>query len=735
MFKTIYTALGLAVVLGTVSASATAAYRHSSLNLFPAASVAAGGTIQVDGDLTDWKPEAFVHMVQTPELSGQYAVDVALAYDATGLLLAVRVTDSTPLQNRVDPAGQADKGWAGDALQMRIVVDPRAKVGMATDAFGPLPDLTRKVTHFTMWYSAPRQLASRHINYTWAFKDDVVSTGQDAGVVYQRGVGGYALETRIPWSRCRVEKPLAPGQSCMLTLQFLWGDAENKGFSGNFGDCLIGEGTEALLFNRPQNWGQGYFVKPEEVETKLREQAANEKKLWDQAVTTPAVAIPVAYDNPAAGFVSLALCAGDGQVVRTLLTKAKRDPGKQKEIWDGRNDDGVPVPAGKYTVKGLSHPGLTTRWLTSILNRPPPPWPTADDLGDGSADISAVIDAASTPDAQAFRLATWGRTDAQAEAAPAPTCWAGVCKRSVFDFYPGSACVLSGAVFRPTANATAKATAGKAPAIGWAKALPGVRQDPLPSLKGPKKEFYVLASDTVAAGLGKQGLYRFVENGALRWRYARVVIDFALKSMTGRVGDLNGAAHLAGPVALPEVNGGEIIACSTTWGVTGLLNEDGLFVDQIGADRRLAPAAAPAATATANLAVALLRQPGTGRVYLVNGAGDGRIWEVRGWENIRRLAPGTVDMTKDQYAKLVPPAPAAAPKPAAPATPAAAATPGKGQTATLGKPGASPAGSGAAAPAPPGEPFSLWYIVVLVLGIGLIAAGAILHATDPDKPK
>ena len=52
----------------TLHAENTPAFRHDRLNIFPAAAAAvAGRTIAVDGDISEWKPEAFVTMARLPD--------------------------------------------------------------------------------------------------------------------------------------------------------------------------------------------------------------------------------------------------------------------------------------------------------------------------------------------------------------------------------------------------------------------------------------------------------------------------------------------------------------------------------------------------------------------------------------------------------------------------------------------------------------------------------------------
>ena len=988
----------------TLHAENTPAFRHDRLNIFPAAAAAvAGRTIAVDGDISEWKPEAFVTMARLPDTLEIYSLKIALAYDAEGILLAARVKDNTPMQNRISPLGQPDKGWAGDALQLRFVADPAVRMGMSRNEFNANPELNRKVTHLTLWYSAPEDLPALQSVHGWNFVDAAIRTGKESGLAYRRGDGAYTFEGRIPWSVLRTQQPLEPGQSCILTLQALWGGAGVNNLAHDFYESVCDEG---FAYQSPHCWGQGYFVRPDEVAAKFAEQAAFDRKLWQKPEAAAAVSVPVAYENPAKGFVSLAVCKPDGQIVRTLLAKAPREGGKLTEAWDGRDDDGALVPPGSYTIKGLAHPGLTPRFVTSVMNSGNPPWTTADGTGGWSGDHAPPIGAACAADGRTFllwafnelgsgvqavdpagkklwggyldwgvfdgsyqataydpdhdllyvamdgagkaakarggfyafnaktgqraqlpwgadkvqvtewdktlldakdlrqsanltalavsadrifcslylentivsldkktggRVAAWDvprpqglaydaarqrlyavsgegvvRLDvAAAQPMPQPfvasldaprglaldkagnlavslggkamqvqlftpdgtlqkkigrdggrpllgtfqpdgmlnpagiaidpqnrlwvmeadnspkrqslwdlatgtlvrdfygNCEYSVCMAAdpdkpeqvylhgcrfivdydtgawrpdatvsrelhgfshntfqiaryegrtfaydgrggvyaadgdVFqllapripgsqraynggDFYQGAVFILNGRIFRPTGLTAEGVPVYPAPeqahAVSWAKDLPPHRRELVPSLESGWKDFYTLASedyrDNIRSGLGKQGVYRFTEGGAVKWRYARAVIDFGLKSVPGRIGDLNGVNHIAGPVSLPDENGGELIAGICYWSFIGLLNEDGLFVDQIGEDMRVGPTPGPQQAFTESWSGFFFRHPKSGKVYLFNGDVDGRIWEIQGWEKIRRLAPTTVTVSDEQIARL-----------------------------------------------------------------------------------
>jgi hypothetical protein len=157
-------------------------------------------------------------------------------------------------------------------------------------------------------------------------------------------------------------------------------------------------------FQTPDGWGTAEFVRPQEVAARLAQQAQAEAKLFVTQAPEEKGGIPVRYSNPQKGFVSLAITDAQGQILRTLLTKAEREAGAQTEMWDGKDDGGKPVPPGKYLLKALTHPGIKPRYVTSVMQSGNPPWGNSGKFGWG-ADHTAPVGASS--DAQGNTYLLW----------------------------------------------------------------------------------------------------------------------------------------------------------------------------------------------------------------------------------------------------------------------------------------------------------------------------------------
>jgi sugar lactone lactonase YvrE len=1031
---------------GNVMAESTLpSFRHSIVNIYPASAVAVDGRgITLNGNLDEWKPDAFVTMAADLDNKERYAMRVATAYDDKGLLLAVRFTDDTPLVNRVDPIGQPDKGWAGDSFQIRFITDSSVAIGTAKDDILKDPAKNSRVVHMTIWQNSDKKLPAVHVAYGWDFNTARVLTGEESLFKFMPVAGGYVMEGRLPWELLHVTQAPVPGTGWVMTMQGNWSGGGVNDLGHSFYDLVNSAG---FPYQTSATWGRGYFVKADEVAAKFTAQTAAEKILWaPPVIEKSAASIPVRYTNPAKGYVSLAITTADGvtgpngKIIRTLLTKAERPAGEQTEQWDGLNDDGQPVPVGSYNIQALTHTGLKPRFVASVHNSGTPPWTTEDGTGSMSGDHGNPISAAADDAGNVYLLWTvnelgsgiqgmnsagrkiWGGyldwgvfdgfntalaydkaagvvyvamdgannkadqpnrggiyafnvktgrraslcggkdkllvtewaktlakespskltagermragdygpanlganlialavggnriyaslywenkivaidtatgniTDSYAVSRPAGLAfdqkngmlyavsgsdivrvniatktvaaepflcgldhpfgltlgqdgklyvsvrgrqmqvlvfspagkqiqrigkdggrpWIGkynskgmlmpsgitvdsagklwvmeydatpkrvsrwqtrngkleqeyfgnaayspmlapdvekpeevyihntrfivdydkgtvkpdatvfrqgwysstlpgpggvylgfmgntfqlatiggkqfatdgdgglyATGRNEFtpvfklgdrggrmrgygmhDLYTGGAILLGGRLYQPTGlskdGIPIYPVSADAPEIKC-DALKGYyRIDSVPSIQSDFKEFYTLASEKYDGktrdGVGKQGLYKFINNGQLLWRYSRVAIDFATKSVPARTGDMHGALRVAGQVKLPEKNGGEMVAVSNYFGYYSLVSGDGLFLGDVGQDMRRGPKPSHEQTYVENFSGYFFRHPKSGNLYLFGGDIDGRIWEITGWESIQKIVPTALTVTEAQHQQVI----------------------------------------------------------------------------------
>ena len=226
-------------------------------------------------------------------------------------------------------------------------------------------------------------------------------------------------------------------------------------------------------------------------------------------------------------------------------------------------------------------------------------------------------------------------------------------------FYPGAGIIKGGKLFRPSGltpegfpiypkpEEAESIFTGKGPMTAY-----GNWMDVWPSLQSDWKEFYAIASlprGGALDGAGMDGIYRFDRNGNIRWRYSRTAVFYALKSPLAKMGDLYGALRIAGEAELPKVHGGEIVGIGVYRGYFGFLNEDGLFIDQVGYDNGCGPTPNFDTFFIENFSGYFFKHPKSGKVYLFCGDVDGRILELQGWKQIHRLLDSTLTVTDAQY--------------------------------------------------------------------------------------
>lgn len=100
--------------------------------------VPAPGKVIIDGKLDDWDLSGQTLMCYDIEnLRDLYSTQVALMYDADNLYIGLHWKAPLPMSNSHDPHYQANKGWAGDSVQLRIHTD--------------------RIAHVTAWYYAAKK--------------------------------------------------------------------------------------------------------------------------------------------------------------------------------------------------------------------------------------------------------------------------------------------------------------------------------------------------------------------------------------------------------------------------------------------------------------------------------------------------------------------------------------------------------------------------------------------------
>lgn len=324
------------------------------------------GKVIIDGQLNDWDLSGQVLMCYDLEtLQEKYSAKVALMYDADNLYVSIHWKDEVPMGNSHDPKFQAQKGWAGDAVQLRIKTD--------------------QISHITAWFFAeknePTIQIARGIGVDKPFGGGEVQLFQVDGAKLQEGAEmafqkdadgkGYVQEIKLPWALIAKDKKYAAGDDLRIGFELLWGEADWP--IHRYADNLAeGASSREFFFTAHNNWGK-VTLEPK-GNLKLPEppyMVAYRKALEGETLEGP---VEISYELPKEAKVTLAIDDKDGKRVRNLLPAATRKAGKNVERWDGLDDAGKPVEPGEYQFKIIYHDGIHANYVMSFANPGNPSW-------------------------------------------------------------------------------------------------------------------------------------------------------------------------------------------------------------------------------------------------------------------------------------------------------------------------------------------------------------------------
>lgn len=330
------------------------------------------GPLLVDGDLADWDLSGSALMCYDVEsLKDIYSARVAMMYDAENLYVAIRWKDPQPLGNRHDPQFQADKGWAGDAVQLRFKTD--------------------RISHVTAWCFAAKQEPFIDIGYGKDLNEPFggggvklfrsqgwkLSDGAEMGFKADADGKGYVQEIKLPWKLITLSGKPESRFACGVEL--LWGEADWP--IHRYADNLAeGQTSREFFWTAKDAWGPVFLEKTGQLTLPT--------PAWEKAQVgeKPEGPVRIEYTLAKDQRVTLAIDDAQGKRIRNLLPAAERQAGNHADLWDGLDDEGQLVAPGTYTVKGLSHDGLHLSYEGSFASPGNPPWVTADGTGGYYAD-------------------------------------------------------------------------------------------------------------------------------------------------------------------------------------------------------------------------------------------------------------------------------------------------------------------------------------------------------------
>lgn len=334
--------------------------------------------IVVDGSLAEWDLGRSLAMTYSDSLAPRFTASLALAYDDDALYVAAHIVDDSPLVNQHDPLVDPERGWSGDALQIRMSTDASLPWPLPASGFDKDNPLYRsdRIAHLTLWEFTGRHEPVLMIEYGMDYHGRRVLRGPASGVAFakDRDNQGYTVEARIPWSLLNAagSRPRA-GDRLAFVAKPVWGDRTGTNAALSFADVVSRAGFD---YQDAGTWGYALFAGAS---------ASNSPK----APSGPAaqrkgplhMTVPVA--DRGATWISAAIFDARGSLVRTLpVVKRAPGPSSTQDIdWDGLDDDGRPLPAGHYVVKFLTRGEIGQRLVTALHNAGNPSWRTEDGTG------------------------------------------------------------------------------------------------------------------------------------------------------------------------------------------------------------------------------------------------------------------------------------------------------------------------------------------------------------------
>ena len=231
--------------------------------------------VSIDGRLDDWQSAAGFTASRDGSADCPEWADGRMMYDDEHLYIAAHVGDPAPMQSMIDPSLDADDGWRGGGVQVRLSTDrgmgwpvnanaPNyyAMRGIAPTGEQKAAATNHRLAHLTMWFHAPSQAACLTIAHGMLVSDLVVDpSGYRGGFVRDANGKGYVLEYAIPWRllHCEADPPRA-GDTLATAWQVHWSDAGGRLWR----DQLIevrnpDEPRRILIWERGATWGRAEY--------------------------------------------------------------------------------------------------------------------------------------------------------------------------------------------------------------------------------------------------------------------------------------------------------------------------------------------------------------------------------------------------------------------------------------------------------------------------------------------
>jgi len=379
------------LVCAQVASAQTGRGMHKKIFAVPVPSEVEGpapqSAVKIDGDLSDWDLSGQIHTYVVAETADMMSARLALMYDAEALYVSAVVRDTSPMMNRHDPKVDPEKAWDADVLQIWYSLDPDLPYPIKASQFEKHATPPPVATMF-LWYFTDRQepnlaLLRSLVPGVVPVRPDLGATGVIPPANFQGKFvkaaddGGYTLEYRIPFATLGLKRAPKANDILASTFAVFWSRPDGLKTAGGHAWAYDVMGAPGFPFQDSSCWGKMAFAEKGRLQKALVEEGLPPEKPLPLKFT---------YDLPRDRQVTVQLFDASNRVARLLVAQQDRRGGKNTESWDGLDNAGNPLPAGRYTWKGVQHDPITYKALFSVHNSGNPPWPTDDNKGGWGGD-------------------------------------------------------------------------------------------------------------------------------------------------------------------------------------------------------------------------------------------------------------------------------------------------------------------------------------------------------------
>ncbi len=351
------------------------------------------GTVTIDGLADDWDLSASVWSYNSPDIVETYSAWTSLMWDEKGLYYLARIADSDPMKNATEGV-DFSRGWRGDAVQLRMVVDPDTadEHQMHLTLYHSTPEnKSYMIVHHGGWRSNPPYDPTGPARPD--LKEKLGSTMDSAGgeiVMKAWDDGrGYNIEAFMPWSYLRLtDEAFQAGDRLILGWETMWAKEtapgetpENKQVHRLADGVKDANANRIFMFRARRDWGSVVLSDKGDLDIASSQKALQASKLAKLSDLSTLGSIPIQYELPSAETereVTIAIDNEAGERVRNLIGQYPRGGSATlTDWWDGLDDDGRPVEPGKYTAIVVDHEPFEIELRSTLYNAGTPPWANA----------------------------------------------------------------------------------------------------------------------------------------------------------------------------------------------------------------------------------------------------------------------------------------------------------------------------------------------------------------------